>query len=182
MQQVSYQLDTAFKTVHKWDEKRATIARGQFGLPKKRACKPGKVHKNYTKKICPLITCGKTVLRLGNHLRQTDNFSDKNYIKMLVDAGEPAKDMIPDFDDLTKEGSLATTEIAAKECRNCEEQQNDIDALVMRQIAVITTKMMPALQVFMTMKENLCQLPQRNHSSVHSKCSLCHWTVETRKK
>ena len=119
--------------MHKWDEKRATLARGQFGLRKIRACKPGKVRKNYTKKICPLITCGKTVLRLGNHLRQTHNFSDKSYVKMLVDAGEPAKDMIPDFDDRTKEGNdenLATTEIAAKECRNREEQQNDIDALV----------------------------------------------------
>ena len=119
--------------MHKWDEKRAVLARGQFGLRKPRACKPGKVRKNYTAKICPLITCGKTVLRLANHLRQTHHIADKRYIKMYVDAGQPAKEVMPEFDDETKTvGARNSAEMAisVKEFNNDEEQQNDIEGFI----------------------------------------------------
>ena len=77
--------------VHKWDEHRARAARGMFGLRKSRPLKSGRVRKNYTAKTCPLITCGKVVLRLRNHLRQTHNLTDTRYIKMMVDAGVPVR-------------------------------------------------------------------------------------------
>eukprot|EP00112_Aurelia_sp_Birch-Aquarium-sp1_P005236 Seg1593.2 transcript_id=Seg1593.2/GoldUCD/mRNA.D3Y31 product="hypothetical protein" protein_id=Seg1593.2/GoldUCD/D3Y31 len=114
------------KSVHKWDEKRAVLARGQFGLRKTREIMPGRKRKNYTAKMCPMITCGKTVLRLGNHLRQTHNLSDKSHIKMLVDAGQQVKHTIPDCNDESTKRSAAAPAMIAGAQRQCSNSEIDV--------------------------------------------------------
>eukprot|EP00112_Aurelia_sp_Birch-Aquarium-sp1_P015564 Seg3463.1 transcript_id=Seg3463.1/GoldUCD/mRNA.D3Y31 product="hypothetical protein" protein_id=Seg3463.1/GoldUCD/D3Y31 len=95
--------------VHKWDEHDARAARGMFGLRKLRALKPGKVRKNYTAKTCPIITCGKVVLRLQNHLRQTHKLKDVRYIQMMVDAGAPVR--VPHKENAESEYDTSATRL-----------------------------------------------------------------------
>ena len=73
---------------HGWDEFRASSARLNFDLNKKRALlSPSKrksKQRSYTKRQCPIKGCLKEVMRLPNHLRQTHKVKEGSRVKQLM--------------------------------------------------------------------------------------------------
>ena len=78
---------------HGWDEFRASSARLNFDLNKKRALlSPSKrmsKQRRYTKRQFPIKGCLKEVMGLPNHLRQTHKVKKGSRVKRLMMESEP---------------------------------------------------------------------------------------------
>ena len=73
---------------HGWDKFRASSARLNFGLNKKRAVlSPSKrksKQRSYTKRQCLIKGCLKEVMRFPNHLQQTHKVKEGSRVKQLM--------------------------------------------------------------------------------------------------
>ena len=78
---------------HGWDEFRASSARLNFDLNKKRALLSPSKRKSkqrcYTKQKFPIKGCLKEVMGLPNHLRQTHKVTKGSRVKRLMMESEP---------------------------------------------------------------------------------------------
>ena len=77
-------LNRHLQTVHQWHEIDAKAAKGKYGLRKLKDLETGRKRKNYTRKVCPIMTCQHTVVRLNNHLRQVHKIKDQRIIADLI--------------------------------------------------------------------------------------------------
>ena len=131
---------------HKWSEEKATSARTNFGLNKKRQILSPSKRKTkarvYNSRFqCPFVGCMKEVLKIRNHLRQQHKVTDKkeldsyvaeaNEIPMFLDGEVRLKegaDLDTSFSDYSSEDETELVKSMGREAMAKSERFGDIDS------------------------------------------------------